>query len=269
MCGICGELTFEAGACVQPETLVAMREQLVHRGPDDRGLFVTDDGRAGLGFRRLRIIDLSAMANQPMSNEDGSVHVVFNGEIYNFRELRAGLIARGHRFRSHADTEVIVHLYEERGAEFVEAIDGMFAIAVWDSRLKRLVLARDRAGKKPLFYYQDARRIVFGSEIKAFFAHPEVPVAIDEAQIPWYFLYGYVPHPATPYRGIRQVNPASVLVVEQDGAIVTKKYWSLRYPPPGEPKRAVHPDEVRDRVRQLVTDAVRRRLKAMCPSALF
>ena len=134
MCGICGELTFAAGAVVRPEVLTSMRERLLHRGPDDEGLFVAGSGRAGLAFRRLRIIDLSAAANQPMSNEDGTVRVVFNGEIYNFRELRAELEARGHRFRSHADTEVIVHLYEERGPAFVDAIDGMFAIAVWDDR---------------------------------------------------------------------------------------------------------------------------------------
>src|SRR5438034_8022769 len=180
MCGICGEMTFD-GAPVRADTIVAMRDRLVHRGPDDQGLYVSAVARIGLGFRRLRIIDLSAAANQPMTNEDGTVHVVFNGEIYNFRELRERLKARGHGFRTNADTEVIVHLYEERGASFVEDLDGMFAIALWDERAGRLVLARDRAGKKPLFYYRDGRRIVFGSEIKALFAHPDVPVEIDRA----------------------------------------------------------------------------------------
>src|SRR6516164_2603635 len=151
MCGICGELTFASGAVVRAEVLTSMRERLVHRGPDDAGLFVAGSGRAGLAFRRLKIIDLSAAANQPMPNEDGAVRVAFNGEIYNFRALRAELEQRGHRFRSSSDTETIVHLYEERGPGFVEAIDGMFAIAIWDERNGRLVLARDRAGKKPLF----------------------------------------------------------------------------------------------------------------------
>src|SRR4029077_13225502 len=155
MCGICGELTFESGGSVRADVLISMRDRLVHRGPDDEGLFVAPGGRVGLGFRRLRIIDLSAAANQPMPNEDGTVRVVYNGEIYNFRELRAELEGKGHRFRSHADTEVLVHLYEEHGPAFVEAIDGMFAIALWDDRAGRLVLARDRAGKKPLFYYRD------------------------------------------------------------------------------------------------------------------
>src|SRR5580765_631661 len=155
MCGICGELTFEAGAVVDLDTLVSMRERLLHRGPDDQAAWLSANRRAGLAFRRLAIIDLSAAANQPLPNEDGSVRVVFNGEIYNFKALRAALESRGHRFRSEGDAETIVHLYEEHGAGFVEKLDGMFALALWDDRAHRLVLARDRAGKKPLFYYRD------------------------------------------------------------------------------------------------------------------
>ena len=150
MCGICGELTFD-GAQVSAATIVAMRDRLEHRGPDDQGVFISDDRRAGLGFRRLAIIDVSPIANQPMANEDGSVRVAFNGEIYNFKDLRARLLAGGHQFRSQSDTEVLVHLYEDAGPAFVEQIDGMFAIALWDARNRRLVLARDRAGKKPLY----------------------------------------------------------------------------------------------------------------------
>src|SRR5882724_3866821 len=216
MCGICGELTFD-GAPVKAETIVAMRDRLEHRGPDDQGVFVSDDRRAGLGFRRLAIIDVSPIANQPMANEDGSVRVAFNGEIYNFKALRARLVANGHQFRTQSDTEVLVHLYEDVGPKFVEEIDGMFAIAIWDERAGRLVLARDRAGKKPLFYWRDERRLVFGSEIKALFAHPAVPVEIDRASVPAYFQYGYVPHPATLYRSIAQVSPASAMTIEPDG----------------------------------------------------
>jgi asparagine synthase (glutamine-hydrolysing) len=268
MCGICGELTFEAGATVRAEVLTSMRDRLLHRGPDDQGLFVADSARAGLGFRRLRIIDLSAIANQPMANEDGTVRVVFNGEIYNFRVLRAELEARGHRFRSQADTEVLVHLYEERGADFVDAIDGMFAIALWDDRAGRLVLARDRAGKKPLFYYRDERRIVFGSEIKALFAHPEVPIRIDDGTIPEYFRHGYVPHPETFYRGVRQIDPATVTVVELDGRQTDREYWRLEYPQAAA-SPAVNAAESRERVRQLVTDAVARRLVSDVPLGAF
>src|SRR5215471_1614548 len=144
MCGICGELTFD-GAPVRSETLVSMRDRLEHRGPDAHGVFVSADRRAGLGFRRLAIIDLSPLGNQPMANEDGTVVVAFNGEIYNFQKLRARLIANGHTFRSQSDTEVLVHLYEDVGSRLVEEIDGMFAIAIWDARAGRLLLARDRA----------------------------------------------------------------------------------------------------------------------------
>lgn len=268
MCGICGELTFEAGAAVRRETLVAMRDRLMHRGPDDEGLFVGDGGRVGLGFRRLRIIDLTAVANQPMSNEDGSVWVAFNGEIYNFRDLRAQLVARGHQFRSQSDTETIVHLYEERGPRFVDDLDGMFAIALWDGRARRLVLARDRAGKKPLFYFQDRRRCVFGSEIKALFAHPDVPIEIDETQVPLYFLHGYAPHPASLYRGVRQVDPATAMVIESDGRTESRRYWQLRFAGAGNPLN-VDRRTARDQVRQLVTAAVARRLVSDVPLGAF
>ena len=267
MCGICGEMTFD-GAPVRAGTIVAMRDRLVHRGPDDQGVYVSPAATVGLGFRRLRIIDLSPAANQPMTNEDGTVRVVFNGEIYNFRELRATLEARGHRFCTHADTEVIVHLYEERGAGFVDEIDGMFAIAVWDERHGRLVLARDRAGKKPLFYHKDARRLVFGSEIKALFAHPDVPIAIDSAAVPAYFQHGYVPHPSTFYRGVAQVEPASVMTIEADGRVAGRRYWQLDFPDAGTAPR-VDAAEARERVRALVTAAVKRRLMSDVPLGAF
>src|SRR2546429_506228 len=149
MCGICGEVRFNGGR-VDPPVVAAMRDQLVHRGPDSAGLYVAPDGSAALGFRRLAIIDLSSSANQPLSNEDGSVQLVYNGEIYNYAPLREDLLKRGHTFRSHGDSETIVHLYEEYGPSCIEKLDGMFALAIWDQRQKQLVLARDRAGKKPL-----------------------------------------------------------------------------------------------------------------------
>jgi asparagine synthase (glutamine-hydrolysing) len=268
MCGICGELTFDASAAVRGETVVAMRDRLVHRGPDDQGLFVSDDARVGLGFRRLGIIDLSPSANQPMANEDGSVRVAFNGEIYNFKALRSRLVANGHQFRSQSDTEVLVHLYEDVGPAFVEEIDGMFAIALWDARARRLVLARDRAGKKPLYIYRDRRRLVFGSEIKAIFAHPDVPIEVDEAQIPSYFTYGYVPHPATFYRGVTQVEPAGVMVVDADGRTESRRYWALRFPDAGGERR-VERGAARERIRELVTAAVSRRLVSDVPLGAF
>ena len=269
MCGICGEMTFD-GAPVRADTIIAMRDRLVHRGPDDQGVYVSAGARAGLGFRRLRIIDLSPAANQPMANEDGTVRVAFNGEIYNFRELREQLKARGHGFRTQADSEVIVHLYEERGAAFVEELDGMFALALWDERAGRLVLARDRAGKKPLFYCRDERRLVFGSEIKALFAHPDVRIEIDHAAVPAYFQYGYVPHPATLYRGIAQVSPASVMTAEPDGQVVEREYWRLYKDADGAAKPAPSEETAaRERVRDLVTAAVKRRLVSDVPLGAF
>jgi asparagine synthase (glutamine-hydrolysing) len=268
MCGICGELTFDSGATVDVDTLVSMRERLLHRGPDDKGVWVNTDRRAGLAFRRLAIIDLSPAANQPLPNEDESVRVIFNGEIYNFRALRQELEARGHRFRTDGDAETIVHLYEEHGADFVEKLDGMFAIGVWDDRAGRLVLARDRAGKKPLFYYRDAHRLVFASEIKAILAHPGVRVTIDEAEIPSYFMYGYVPHPSTFYRGVEQVNPANVVTVEADGRLAQRKYWRLTFPDAGSAPACDH-RAARERVRELVTAAVSRRLVSDVPLGAF
>ena len=267
MCGICGELTFD-GAAVRAETIVSMRDRLEHRGPDDQGVFVSDDRRAGLGFRRLAIIDVSPVANQPMANEDGTVRVAFNGEIYNFKALRARLLANGHQFRSQSDTEVLVHLYEDVGPTFVEEIDGMFAIAIWDARAKRLVLARDRAGKKPLYVYQDRRRLVFGSEIKAIAAHPDVRVEIDETQVAPYFTYGYVPHPATFYRGVTQVDPAGLVIVDASGRVESRRYWQLHFPDAGQEIR-VDRQTARERVRELVTDAVSRRLVSDVPLGAF
>ena len=190
MCGICGEIVLTPGEQVGSEALLAMRAAIDHRGPDGAGLFVSDDRRVGLAFRRLAIIDLSPAANQPMPNEDGAIQIVFNGEIYNFRELRAELTARGHRFRTRSDTEAIIHLYQDEGVDAFRRLDGMFALAIWDARKRHLVLARDRAGKKPLYMYRDRLRLAFASEIKAFFAHPDIPIEIDPDSIPTYFARG-------------------------------------------------------------------------------
>ncbi len=269
MCGICGELRFD-GAPVDTRALEAMRDRIAHRGPDHADRYVAPAGQAGLGFRRLQIIDLSAPANQPLPNEDGSVRVVFNGEIYNYLDLRAGLVARGHAFRSHSDTETIVHLYEEKGADCITELDGMFAIAIWDERQGRLTLARDRAGKKPLFYHHDGRRILFASEIKAFFGHPEFVGEIDRTAVAPYFLYGYVPGPATFYRGVRQVEPGSVVTIDRDGQLSSRRYWTLTYPAADQVARHA-PDraDATARVRELVIAAVKRRLMSDVPLGAF
>jgi len=269
MCGICGEMSFDGGRPVSADAVRAMRDRLVHRGPDAEGIFVAPDGAAGLGFRRLQIIDLSPSANQPMPNEDGSVHVVFNGEIYNFKPIRERLLAAGHRFRSHSDTEVIVHLYEDKGDAFVDELEGMFAIALWDARRRRLLLARDRAGKKPLFFYRDRRRLAFASEMKAFFAHPDIRIAQNDAIIPSYLVYGYVPGPGTAYRDVTQVEPGTVVTIDGDGSSAQRVYWRLRYPEAPEQNRAVDHRAAVGRVRTLVTQAVERRLVSDVPLGAF
>ena len=267
MCGICGDLCFDDRHRVSPDVLRSMRDSLVHRGPDSDGLHVSGDRRVGLGFRRLRIIDLTTNASQPMTNEDGSVVIVFNGEIYNFRELRRGLEGR-HHFRSHSDTEVIVHLYEEKGADAIADLEGMFALAIWDSRQRRLLLARDRAGKRPLFYLRTPERLVFASEIKAFFQHPELRIEPDPAAFPSYFIHGFVPTPNTLYRGVRHVEPGTHVTIGEDGAARAETYWRLTYPRQGAAARVTRP-EAAERVRELVDQAVARRLIADVPVGAF
>ena len=273
MCGICGEMSFAAERQVTDRALSVMTDTLRHRGPDHGAIYRSDDGATGLGFRRLSIIDLTAAANQPIANEDGGVQLVFNGEVYNFQELRKGLVANGHTFRSSSDSEVIVHLYEELGDRAIDRLDGMFGLAIWDVRQGRLVLARDRAGKKPLFYWRDADRVVFASEPKALLVHPDLRIEIDESAIPYYFLYGYVPHPRTHYRGVRHVDPGTVVTFDREGKETARRYWQLTFPDSAKASAAtpVAPDRTSAarRVRELVTDAVERRLVSDVPLGAF
>src|SRR5690242_7617370 len=205
----------------------AMGDAIAHRGPDAEGFW--NEAGVGLVHRRLSIIDLSG-GDQPIGNEDGSVQVVFNGEIYNFQELRAGLEARGHRFRTHSDTEVLVHLYEEEGEHLVGRLRGMFAFALWDRRRRRLLLARDRVGIKPLYIYRDAEKLLFGSEIKALLAHPGVERALDAAGLEDYLAFGMVPGAGSIFRRVEKLPPAHVLVASAaalDGR--PRRYWRLRF----------------------------------------
>jgi asparagine synthase (glutamine-hydrolysing) len=247
-----------------------MTATIQHRGPDHAATYLSSGAHAGLGFRRLSIIDLRSAANQPIGNEDGSVQLVFNGEIYNFKDLRKGLVANGHQFRSNSDSEVIVHLYEELGDRAVDELDGMFALSIWDERKGRLLLARDRAGEKPLFYWHDASRVVFGSEMKAIVAHPDLSVEVDERALPYYFLYGFVPHPQTIYKNIRQVEPGTVASFDRHGREQARRYWQLTFPDAATQR---HAGPIRvlaaRRVRELVTAAVERRLMSDVPLGAF
>ncbi len=262
MCGIGGIVTFDGSEPPRAD-LKAIADALAHRGPDAEGFF-SEAGMPGIGLahRRLSIVDLSHAADHPVANEDGRIQALLNGEIYNYRELRAALEAR-HSFRTHGDTESVVHGYEESGDEIFGALDGMFALALWDGRRRRLVLARDPFGKKPLYYWHDGRRFVFASEIKGLLA-AGVPAALHEERLGEYLAFGYVPTPETLFAGIRKVPPSSVLVVDKDGVHAPRAYWQLRFPHEGGASR-VSLDEAADRVRDLFTVAVRKRLMGDVP----
>ncbi len=265
MCGIAGVV--ERGAMVEQRSL-ALASTLAHRGPDSMGAF----GRPGaaLAQSRLRIIDL-VTGDPPISNEDGSVGVALNGEIYNYRQLRTGLERAGHRFASTGDTEVIAHLGEDiEPVELCRRLDGMFAFALWDDVRQRLVLGRDRFGKKPLYYWTDGRRLVFGSEIKAVVADPAVPRRLDDDALEAYLTFGYVPTPRTFFAGVLSVPPAHVLTFDAGGAIALQQYWALPLPGvDGTETLDIDFEEARREIRRLLCDAVDRRLLADVPLGAF
>ena len=201
---------------------------LEHRGPDDEGVYVK--GNVGLGHRRLSILDLTSAGHQPMTNEDGSVRIIFNGEIYNYQELRQGLIKKGHCFSSRTDTETIIHLYEEKSVGCLNELQGMFAFALWDEKKKRLFLARDRLGKKPLVYSLSSESLVFASEIKALLLDPEVEKEISPVALHHYLTYQYVPAPFSIFKSIHKLLPAHYLLYE-NGAAAIHRYWDVSYEP--------------------------------------
>lgn len=222
MCGICGFVCDAGSAGDSPEQLDRMIAALTHRGPDGNGRFHT--AGVGLGHARLSIIDLEG-GRQPLCNEDESLVLVCNGEIYNYRELRSGLLERGHRFRSASDSEVILHLWEEQGERCLEHLRGMFAFALYDRKTKRLFLARDRFGQKPLYYYQAAGRFIFASEIKAILCHPEVPRELEVAALDGFLFYQFVPDNRTLFQGVKAVPPAGCAVVSRQGYEI-RRYWN-------------------------------------------
>jgi asparagine synthase (glutamine-hydrolysing) len=261
MCGITGlvgTLRTDRG------TLQAMNDALAHRGPDGEGFFWPESGQVGLGMRRLAIIDVAG-GDQPIFNEDGSVCVVFNGEIYNFLDLREELEARGHTFATHADTEVVVHAYEEFGVECLQHLWGMYALALWDAREQRLLLARDRLGKKPLVYFDDPRGgLAFASELHALFAHPSVPRQVEPRAIDDYLTYLYVPAPTTAYRDVKKLPPGHRLIW-QAGRVTVEPYWQVRF----SEKLRISEGEAVEQFGVLLRDAVRRRLIADVPLGAF
>jgi len=272
MCGITGALWTEAGKAIDEGTLHRMVEVLAHRGPDGEGFYNAglrlEPGHeavpgVALGHRRLAIIDLAG-GHQPMANEDQSVWIVFNGEIYNFRDLRKRLEGAGHRFQTHSDTETIVHLYEDTGVDFVRHLNGMFALAIWDSRRQQLVLARDRLGEKPLVYRCEPGRLLFASELKSLLEVPGVPRELDPQAVDAYLTYQYVPHPQTIYRGIAKLPPGHVAVYCGD-RLEVKPYWEPDFQ--AEVDRPARDDA--QELRDLLTSAVEMRLESDVPLGAF
>src|SRR6266550_3783260 len=267
MCGICG--VWEYGAAegrVERALIEKMRDVMIHRGPDDAGELIFDEGRGGFGFRRLSIIDLSAAGHQPMRGCTDRVWLVFNGEIYNHAELREGLEQRGHLYASRTDSETILHLYEERGLDFVHEIEGDYAIALWDADRGQLVLTRDRAGVKPLYFYQKNGRFIFASEIKAILEHPAVSPEINEEALYHYLSFLTTPAPQTLFRDIQKLPAGHLLVIDRVGKVCMTQYWDAL--PPLSPivrSEAEH----QQNILELLRASIKKRMMADVPFGVF
>lgn len=262
MCGIAGFLLQNGKASAGDVRM--MTDLIRHRGPDDEGIYT--DGPCGIGMRRLSIIDLST-GHQPISNEDGSVWVVFNGEIYNYPELRHDLVSRGHRFTTNSDTETLVHLYEQQGTEGLERLRGMFAYCIWDARNRKILLVRDRFGKKPLYYAKTSTGFYFASELKCLRA-AGVPLDLDRDALRLYFRFGNVPDPYSPFQSIRKLMPGCWIECSADGAVEQGAYWRL----PAfsdENQTGLLQEQAAERVRDLFDEAVRIRLISDVPLGAF
>jgi len=283
MCGICGEINFHQGP--RTEIIHKMCDVLKHRGPDDEGMVfirgnqyleikepsefgsLKNNFEVALGHRRLSIIDLSKAAHQPMCNEDGSIWIVFNGEIYNFQDLRKGLEKKGHLFKSNSDTEVILHAYEEWDVECLNRFRGMFALAIWDSNLRRLFMARDRLGKKPLVYFHKGGHLIFASEIKAILQGPDIERKVNLYALHNYLTYQYVPSPDTIFEGIKKLPPAHYLLYDHLGNISIERYWKLHFTPTQNTDNDL--SEWCDRIRTELEESVKLRLISDVPLGAF
>jgi asparagine synthase (glutamine-hydrolysing) len=263
MCGICGVFNFDREQHVSGDVLEQMNRQLVHRGPDDAGSYIS--GNIGLAMRRLSIVDLQS-GHQPLPNEDETIWLVFNGEIYNHKKLRHDLEERGHRYRTHSDTETIVHLYEEHGRQCVNYLGGMFAFAIWDSRRRTLLIARDRLGIKPLYFLHTNERLLFGSEIKALLVHPGVRPALNRSALPEFLAFGYLSGSRTMFQEIRKLLPAQTLEIDETGRETISTYWDV---PLHEKEEGRSSKYYVSRYRELLEETVRDHLMSDVPLGMF
>ncbi len=263
MCGICGIYKHNMGGeRAALEEIKRMNDLLSHRGPDDEGFYIKEN--IAMAMRRLAIIDLST-GRQPISNEDGSAWIVFNGEIYNFEQLREELKSQGHIFKTKSDTETIIHLYEQKGEDFPEYLRGMFAIAIYDEKKKKLILARDRFGKKPLFYCLNEKFLAFSSELNSLISYTQIKREINPSAVDSYIVLQYIPSPMTVYKDIKKLDPASVLVFENGGARI-RKYWRL---PVEKPAPSISIEETKERIYSLASEAVKLRMISDVPLGAF
>ena len=266
MCGICGTLNFDLTQPADKRLLQRMCTALAHRGPDGEGIYC--QGPIGLGHRRLSIIDLSDHGRQPMSNTSGSLWIVFNGEIYNFHELRQDLQAKGYVFSSGTDTEILLYLYETEGVKCLERLRGMFAFAIWDERNKSLFVARDRVGEKPFFYVANEQFFLFASELNALLQHPGIGSAIDPVAIHHYLTYQYVPSPLCALQGVRKLPPAHYLICK-DGRVEVERYWQLAYLPKIEVRNRRQQADLEVELLDRLRESVRLRLVSDVPIGAF
>jgi asparagine synthase (glutamine-hydrolysing) len=263
MCGICGIFHRDRARRVERDTLAEMNQRIVHRGPDDDGFFV--EANVGLAMRRLSIIDIQT-GHQPISNEDENLWIVYNGELYNHRDLRKDLEPRGHRYRTRSDTETIVHLFEEYGRDCVKYLRGMYAFAIWDRRKRELFIARDRLGIKPLYYWYDGKILLFGSEIKAILAHPEVSAEFNRGTLAEYLAFGYIPETETMYAGIKKLLPGHTLELGESGELKITQYWDLTVQADDGSRPRQH---YVDRYRGLLEECVSSHLMSDVPLGVF
>src|SRR3954451_6170759 len=269
MCGICGIAAFSDSFVSDETTAERMCDTISHRGPDDHGVKEFAADRVTLGHRRLSIVDLSPAGHNPMPNEDGTVWITYNGEVYNHRALRSELEAKGHKYRSQTDTETILHLYEEEGIRCVERLHGMFGLAIWDMNKRELFLARDRLGVKPVYYAQPGGGFVFGSEIKALLEHPAITADLDEEAFFHYLTFVCTPAPLTMFKGVKKLAPAESMVVKADGSITSGTWWSPMNDDAARDVPSTSEAQMEERLIELLRASIKKRMMADVPFGVF